>query len=766
MVLSTSNGQYKTERRSSTRKRRNPILQDEASNTKESELPGKLCIETNSNKTKESTKSGLAGSEELLAYFHRLSGKETHGELIDVQYIVALLAAGADINVTDRYGQTALHAAARDWHPDVARFLIDNGADVNKQDIFGRSPIFIAAALDYAEMIEFLASKGANIHMRTFGEMQVPLHYAAKNEAVSSIRCLIKLGADTSAKDYKERVPLYIAVYHATFKSHTNTLGCDDAVEYLLDIGCPAAVYDSKGESAIAMMVEKMPSIAYKALHQFIITDEVAGRKTYFLSSLDSAQLKGNDERKTVLDLIVKYNEVDLLYHPLIRRLMELQWKQYGFRGAMLYLVINLVYVLLWTALVIIYGAKRDAFRPKYYWNLILAFIALTMNIIFMVEQIYAMRKTGYSERLWKKERIENIEEDKRFCHPQWPDERKSLEAQIDVYDRMVGDHYKNPWNYMDCISAIGIIILWCLQFARLYGNLFNLAMRVTIEINIIIIIVLTWLRFMKACKAFPIFGQFIVILGSIITAIGQFAVLFLIFFVPFTAAFWIFFGGDKNAATISQKVKPGLAEAFRKYNDVVYTVWTLTLVIGFPLKAIQAIEKYIANIYVSTYYFFMSVVCLNLFIALLSLTFSRLYNLAYKYALLEQAKSNQFIWMFLRRNSRRQLDKFLQNKCSPLIEKLGFRESKRKTDEPAGNRWESVKREGNNLITLLNEKADKSSHQQRFALKKIGHQLAAVERNQHDYEAALSSLHKLKVENMKILKLLGGFTSEEEKFR
>ena len=64
------------------------------------------------------------------------------------------------MNCTDRYGQTVLHAAARDWHPDVARLLIDNGAEVNKADMYGRSPVYIAASLDYEEMVEFLHSMG------------------------------------------------------------------------------------------------------------------------------------------------------------------------------------------------------------------------------------------------------------------------------------------------------------------------------------------------------------------------------------------------------------------------------------------------------------------------------------------------------------------------------------------------------------------------------------------------------------------------------
>ena len=53
--------------------------------------------------------------------------------------------------------------------------------------------------------------------MTTFGENQTPLHYAVKNEAVSSIKCLLKLGGDLSAPDYKGRIPLYIAVQQGIY---------------------------------------------------------------------------------------------------------------------------------------------------------------------------------------------------------------------------------------------------------------------------------------------------------------------------------------------------------------------------------------------------------------------------------------------------------------------------------------------------------------------------------------------------------------------
>ena len=59
-----------------------------------------------------------------------------------------------------RYGQTVLHAIARDWHIDVAKYALEHNAMINKADVYGRTPLHLAAAVDYYEMVEFLAFNG------------------------------------------------------------------------------------------------------------------------------------------------------------------------------------------------------------------------------------------------------------------------------------------------------------------------------------------------------------------------------------------------------------------------------------------------------------------------------------------------------------------------------------------------------------------------------------------------------------------------------
>ena len=51
----------------------------------------------------------------------------------------------------------------------------------------------------------------ADISGKTYGESQTAIHYAAKNDAVDSLKLLIKLGSKIECRDAKNRTPLQVA---------------------------------------------------------------------------------------------------------------------------------------------------------------------------------------------------------------------------------------------------------------------------------------------------------------------------------------------------------------------------------------------------------------------------------------------------------------------------------------------------------------------------------------------------------------------------
>ena len=104
--------------------------------------------------------SSLASCRALIIYFSKLAKTNNEDEHVDLDFVDSLLRNGADVNFTDKHGQTIMHEISRAWHPDVALFAIQHNADVNKSDLYGRTPLHIAAAFDYDEMVEFLLQHG------------------------------------------------------------------------------------------------------------------------------------------------------------------------------------------------------------------------------------------------------------------------------------------------------------------------------------------------------------------------------------------------------------------------------------------------------------------------------------------------------------------------------------------------------------------------------------------------------------------------------
>jgi ankyrin repeat protein len=99
----------------------------------------------------------------------------------DLESVRLLLAAGADVNQTTRYGWSPLLVATQNRYYQLASYLLDHGADVNLTNKGGWSPLYLAvdnrnieggdypvpkADLDSLEFITKVIAKGADINWR------------------------------------------------------------------------------------------------------------------------------------------------------------------------------------------------------------------------------------------------------------------------------------------------------------------------------------------------------------------------------------------------------------------------------------------------------------------------------------------------------------------------------------------------------------------------------------------------------------------------
>ena len=59
----------------------------------------------------------------------------------NAEIVEMLIKAGADLNVTDKNGKTALFYAQASGNDDIVNMLIENGADTSIKDIEGKTYI-------------------------------------------------------------------------------------------------------------------------------------------------------------------------------------------------------------------------------------------------------------------------------------------------------------------------------------------------------------------------------------------------------------------------------------------------------------------------------------------------------------------------------------------------------------------------------------------------------------------------------------------------
>ena len=109
-----------------------------------------------------------------------------------------LLDRGADVNVANKEGATALMRAAFDY--EKVRLLVDHGADVNARSSLGNTPLMLAArTANSHRTVDLLLSRGANAKATNFFGATALMAAAASGNA-KSVRLLVDHGADVNAQ--------------------------------------------------------------------------------------------------------------------------------------------------------------------------------------------------------------------------------------------------------------------------------------------------------------------------------------------------------------------------------------------------------------------------------------------------------------------------------------------------------------------------------------------------------------------------------------
>ena len=154
----------------------------------------------------------------------------------DGSAVRALIAEGADVNAAQGDGMTALHWAASNRDPGLARVLLEAGAGVGAGTRIGHyTPLHVAAQAGAGEVVEMLLGAGADPELAArVGGGARPLHFAAASGSERAVAALVAAGADVNATEESwGQTPLIFAA----------SKGRTGAVRALLEAGADPAVH-------------------------------------------------------------------------------------------------------------------------------------------------------------------------------------------------------------------------------------------------------------------------------------------------------------------------------------------------------------------------------------------------------------------------------------------------------------------------------------------------------------------------------------------
>ena len=158
-----------------------------------------------------------------------------------------LLENGADVNAVNKDGQTALMYAANEGHEACVRTLLENGADVNVVDSIGRTVLMYAANEGHEACVRILLENGADVNVVKNKNGETALIWAAGKGHDACVRILLENGADVNAVNKYGNTALILAASE----------GHEACVRILLHNGADVNAVNKNGNIALILAADK-----------------------------------------------------------------------------------------------------------------------------------------------------------------------------------------------------------------------------------------------------------------------------------------------------------------------------------------------------------------------------------------------------------------------------------------------------------------------------------------------------------------------------
>ena len=128
--------------------------------------------------------------------------------LSHTKVILSLIQAGANFNLRDRDGDTALNWSILWGWTEIVAILVEAGVQVSEVNNIGYTPLMLATYLEHTEIINILKEAEAS----TSGLDQIELIRAIENQEENHVQGLLEAGVSANSKDYQGNSALKLAI--------------------------------------------------------------------------------------------------------------------------------------------------------------------------------------------------------------------------------------------------------------------------------------------------------------------------------------------------------------------------------------------------------------------------------------------------------------------------------------------------------------------------------------------------------------------------
>lgn len=174
-----------------------------------------------------------------------------------------LLERGADVNLANADGHTALHCSSEKGYGEVVEVLLSHGAIVDKVDNHEITPLHKAANFNHPATVTALCTRGADMN-KADSEGTTPLFVASEQGYTGVVEVLTEWGADTEKAAPCGKTPLIIAALG----------GHHETVSALLQSGADVEKVDSDGKTALDVARDRQHTAVTWAIFNHLASSE------------------------------------------------------------------------------------------------------------------------------------------------------------------------------------------------------------------------------------------------------------------------------------------------------------------------------------------------------------------------------------------------------------------------------------------------------------------------------------------------------------